>query len=87
MRDTIYGKKAANANRSDFAVVGCILLFGITGADQDAGGFPNIEFNPYTSVEGTLYCITEEELKILDQHVGYPKVGINVSVGPLQFVP
>ena len=46
----------------------------LLGFDPDAGGFPNIEFNPYTSVEGTIYCITEEELKILDKHVGYPKV-------------
>jgi hypothetical protein len=49
------------------------LKFNKKGLDPEAGGFPNIEFNPYTSVEGTLYCITEEELDTLDKHVGYPE--------------
>ncbi|KAI0239021.1 hypothetical protein LSAT2_010223 [Lamellibrachia satsuma] len=49
------------------------LKFNKTGADADGGCFPNIEFNPYSSVEGCLYVITEDELLVLDKCVGFPE--------------
>ena len=42
-----------------------------------AGVFQNIEFNPYSSVEGCLYVITEDELQVLDKCLGYPEVCIH----------
>ncbi|XP_021358965.1 uncharacterized protein LOC110454007 isoform X2 [Mizuhopecten yessoensis] len=49
------------------------LVFNKKGADLEAGGFANIEFNPYSSVEGCVYPITQQELLLLDKHVGYPE--------------
>ncbi|CAH1785850.1 unnamed protein product [Owenia fusiformis] len=49
------------------------LHFNKKGTDIEAGGFPNIQFNPASSVEGCLYLITKEELSKLDQSVGYPE--------------
>ncbi|XP_033763631.1 uncharacterized protein LOC117344863 isoform X3 [Pecten maximus] len=49
------------------------LVFNKKGADLEAGGFANIEFNPYSSVEGCVYPITQQELLLLDKHVGYPQ--------------
>jgi hypothetical protein len=46
----------------------------VSGLDIEAGGFANIEFNPFCSVEGVIYQITSEELQLLDRHVGYPEV-------------
>lgn len=45
-----------------------------TGTSDEAGGFPNVEFNPDHSVEGCVYAITETELCMLDNCMGYPKV-------------
>jgi hypothetical protein len=50
----------------------------LSGTDVEAGGFANIEFNPYSSVEGCLYLITPAELSILDKYVGYPEVGYSI---------
>ena len=44
------------------------------GTSNEAGGFPNVEFNPEHSVEGCVYAITEIELTMLDNCMGYPKV-------------
>ena len=44
------------------------------GVDLEAGLFPNLEFNPHSSVEGCLYLITPEELTKLDNYMGYPEV-------------
>ncbi|XP_013386410.1 uncharacterized protein LOC106155919 isoform X2 [Lingula anatina] len=49
------------------------LKFNKRGADIEAGGFPNIEFNPFSSVEGVVYTITQSELALLDQCTGYPE--------------
>ncbi|XP_069122481.1 uncharacterized protein [Argopecten irradians] len=49
------------------------LVFNKKGADIEAGGFANIEFNPYSSVEGCVYPITQQELLLLDKYVGYPQ--------------
>ncbi|XP_060555277.1 uncharacterized protein LOC132716115 isoform X2 [Ruditapes philippinarum] len=49
------------------------LVFNKRGTSEEAGGFANIEFNPLRSVEGCVYKITQQELKILDQCVGYPQ--------------
>ncbi|XP_064649845.1 uncharacterized protein LOC135501590 [Lineus longissimus] len=49
------------------------LVFNKRGSDVEAGGFANIEFNPYSSVEGCLFLITPAELAILDKYVGYPE--------------
>ncbi|XP_060065807.1 uncharacterized protein LOC132546127 [Ylistrum balloti] len=49
------------------------LVFNKKGADLEAGGFANIEFNPYSSVEGCVYPITQDELLLLDKYVGYPQ--------------
>ena len=51
-----------------------LLKRSIPGIDSEAGLFPNLEFNPHSSVEGCLYLITQEELKLLDYHLGYPEV-------------
>ena len=51
-----------------------ILRYWNTGTSDEAGGFPNVEFNPDYSVEGCVYAITETELCMLDNCMGYPKV-------------
>ena len=42
--------------------------------DSEAGGFPNVEFSSNSSVEGVVYLIRQEELKVLDSAMGYPQV-------------
>ena len=54
-----------------------ILRYWNTGTSDEAGGFPNVEFNPEYSVEGCVYAITETELCMLDNCMGYPKVSGN----------
>jgi len=54
-------------------------LTSVTGCDPAAGAFPNIEFNPYCSVEGCIYPITLQELELLDKHLGYPEVCISTN--------
>ncbi|CAC5412594.1 unnamed protein product [Mytilus coruscus] len=49
------------------------LVFNKKGLDVEAGGFANIELNPFCSVEGVIYQITAEELQLLDNHTGYPE--------------
>ncbi|KAL9988441.1 hypothetical protein ACROYT_G002886 [Oculina patagonica] len=49
------------------------LKFNKRGTSNEAGGFPNIEFNPEHSVEGCVYAITDTELTMLDNCMGYPK--------------
>ncbi|KAK3088094.1 hypothetical protein FSP39_014597 [Pinctada imbricata] len=49
------------------------LVFNKKGCDPEAGGFANIEFNPFCSTEGCIYQITPEELSMLDKFVGYPE--------------
>ncbi|KAJ8321201.1 hypothetical protein KUTeg_001243 [Tegillarca granosa] len=49
------------------------MVFNKKGADIEAGGFANIEFNPFFSTEGCIYAITSQELELLDKHVGYPE--------------
>ncbi|XP_076090634.1 uncharacterized protein LOC143062752 isoform X2 [Mytilus galloprovincialis] len=49
------------------------LVFNKKGLDVEAGGFANIELNPFCSVEGVIYQITSEELQLLDNHTGYPE--------------
>ena len=44
------------------------------GSDLEAGGFPNIEFDPDSSVEGCVYVITPAQLKTLDMFMGSPQV-------------
>ena len=51
----------------------------VLGLDVEAGGFANIELNPFCSVEGVIYQITTEELQLLDNHTGYPEVSYVVS--------
>ena len=51
------------------------VYFTFIGTSEEAGGFPNVEFNPEHSVEGCVYAITETELAMLDNCMGYPKVG------------
>lgn len=46
----------------------------ISGSSNDAGGFANVEFSPGCSVEGCVYTITEADLSMLDNCMGYPKV-------------
>ena len=50
----------------------CLLL--PAGVDSEAGGFPNVEFNSNSSVEGVVYLLRQEELKVLDSAMGYPQV-------------
>ena len=47
-----------------------ILIF--IGIDPEAGLFPNMEANPYTSTEGAVYTISHDELAIVDGYHGYP---------------
>ncbi|XP_078604259.1 uncharacterized protein LOC144878002 isoform X2 [Branchiostoma floridae x Branchiostoma japonicum] len=49
------------------------ILFNKKGFDRAAGSFPNIEFNPLRSVEGCVYVMTQEQLSVLDSHMGYPQ--------------
>lgn len=44
------------------------------GSSSDAGGFANVEFSPGSSVEGCVYTLTDAELSMLDNCMGYPKV-------------
>ena len=46
----------------------------MTGLDVEAGGFPNLEYNSTSSVEGVVYLITNNELQLLDSAMGYPQV-------------
>ena len=50
------------------------LLRWLAGTSEEAGGFPNIQFNPEHSVEGCVYVITSTDLAMLDNCMGYPKV-------------
>lgn len=50
------------------------LLRWLAGTSEEAGGFPNIQFNPEHSVEGCVYLITSTDLAMLDNCMGYPKV-------------
>ena len=43
---------------------------------MEAGGFPNIEFDPESSVEGCIYVITPAQLKTLDMFMGSPEVSL-----------
>ncbi|KAK3593726.1 hypothetical protein CHS0354_013623 [Potamilus streckersoni] len=52
---------------------GFSLVFNKRGSDLEAGGFANIEFNPFSSVEGCIFRITQDELVFLDKYMGYPK--------------
>lgn len=52
-----------------------VLYFTFIGTSEEAGGFPNVEFNPEHSVEGCVYAVTETDLAMLDNCMGYPKVG------------
>lgn len=54
------------------------LTFNKRGTSDEAGGFPNVEFNPDHSVEGCVYAITETELCMLDNCMGYPKHYVRV---------
>lgn len=56
----------------------------LPGTSDEAGGFPNVEFNPEHSVEGCVYAITDTELAMLDNCMGYPKVS---GKGTLFFSP
>ncbi|XP_066293696.1 uncharacterized protein [Branchiostoma lanceolatum] len=49
------------------------ILFNKKGFDRAAGSFPNIEFNPLRSVEGCVYVMTQDQLSVLDSHMGYPQ--------------
>ncbi|PFX21196.1 hypothetical protein AWC38_SpisGene14322 [Stylophora pistillata] len=49
------------------------ILFNKRGTSDEAGGFPNMEFSPRNSVEGCVYAITDTELRMLDNCMGYPK--------------
>ena len=52
----------------------------MAGTSKEAGGFPNIQFNPEHAVEGCVYAITVTELAMLDNCMGYPKVSDKVSL-------
>ncbi|XP_052790738.1 uncharacterized protein LOC128224758 isoform X2 [Mya arenaria] len=54
-------------------LMGFNLVFNKRGTSVEAGGFANLEFNPVRSVEGCLYKITSDDLRILDSRVGYPQ--------------
>ncbi|XP_048245117.1 uncharacterized protein LOC124119811 isoform X1 [Haliotis rufescens] len=54
-------------------LMGFSLVFNKKGADVEAGGFPNIEFNPFCSVEGCVYQLTPGDLSVLDKCVGVPQ--------------
>ncbi|XP_067661023.1 uncharacterized protein [Haliotis asinina] len=54
-------------------LMGFSLVFNKKGADVEAGGFPNIEFNPFCSVEGCVYQLTQGDLNVLDKCVGVPQ--------------
>ncbi|ESO89583.1 hypothetical protein LOTGIDRAFT_234205 [Lottia gigantea] len=50
------------------------MLFNKKGVDEEDGiGFPNIEFNPFSSVEGCVYELSNSELHLLDSCVGFPE--------------
>lgn len=44
------------------------------GVDVEAGGFPNLQFCSSSSVEGVLYLLKEQEVKLIDSNMGYPEV-------------
>ncbi|XP_035828415.1 uncharacterized protein LOC118478605 [Aplysia californica] len=48
------------------------------GEDKSVGGFPNLEHNPTSSVEGCIYQLTPEQLTSLDQFMGYPMMSEHV---------
>ncbi|CAL1534306.1 unnamed protein product [Lymnaea stagnalis] len=51
------------------------LVFNKKGSDQkDVGGFPNLEYNPGSSVEGCVYQLTAVQLERLDTFMGYPQL-------------
>ena len=50
------------------------IHFHMIGLDVEAGGFPNLEYNSTSSVEGVVYLITNNELQLLDSAMGYPQV-------------
>ncbi|XP_046547907.1 LOW QUALITY PROTEIN: uncharacterized protein LOC124257808 [Haliotis rubra] len=54
-------------------LMGFSLVFNKKGADVEAGCFPNIEFNPFCSVEGCVYQLTQADLNVLDKCVGVPQ--------------
>ncbi|XP_074655443.1 uncharacterized protein LOC141909015 isoform X2 [Tubulanus polymorphus] len=58
---------------------GFSLVFNKKGLDLEAGSFPNIEFNPYSSVEGCVYAITPKELEVLDHCMGCPKYCVRAA--------
>ncbi|EDO44236.1 predicted protein [Nematostella vectensis] len=56
------------------------LRFNKKGASKEAGGFPNIEYCPGYSVEGCLYTITQAEIAMLDNCMGFPKFYTRIVV-------
>lgn len=52
---------------------GFSLVFNKRGASEEAGGFANLEYNVLRSVEGCVYKITADDLRVLDKAVGYPE--------------
>ncbi|XP_077987040.1 uncharacterized protein LOC144441359 [Glandiceps talaboti] len=49
------------------------LRFNKKGSDLEAGGFPNIECDSTSSVEGCVYLLNQSELSSLDKFMGYPE--------------
>ncbi|XP_070582003.1 titin homolog isoform X2 [Ptychodera flava] len=49
------------------------LKFNKKGSDMEAGGFPNIECDSESSVEGCVYLLNHSELGSLDRFMGYPE--------------
>ncbi|PIK37935.1 hypothetical protein BSL78_25225 [Apostichopus japonicus] len=54
------------------------MQFNRRGMELSAGGFPNIVHSPENSVEGCIYCLSLEQMALLDNAVGCPKFCIKV---------
>lgn len=48
------------------------LAIFISGLDKDAGSFPNLEVNPYSSTEGMIYRLNAPDIPLIDSWNGYP---------------
>ena len=76
--------RRSNIERLWGLLFGFQLKFNRTGEDPDAGCSPNIEHNVTSSVEGALYVIKPKEIAMLDQCMGFPKVGSSIFNGVIR---